>query len=250
MAVALKEKREVRGAVAVAERPDGSRFSFTPYPSLLLDQGGKVLAGMNLLVELPAQPRNELPGGDAKVAIVLKLLHTVVVEAQRELPSIGADGAFGQVLHAIASLAATQVLLRGWLADVVVDSWDVLSASCVLAQSEVGPGRVEVESECDAGDLPPEKALPLALIVREAIVNAARYAPRDGSVMLRVALSRRAGGYALVIQERPVGRPVVAGLLHSPLIEALVRQLDGSLQLQPPPRAGIAVTFPLGRILN
>ena len=30
MAVAIKEQREVRGAVALAERPDGTRVMFTP----------------------------------------------------------------------------------------------------------------------------------------------------------------------------------------------------------------------------
>ena len=33
MAVAIKERREVRGAVALAERPDGTRVMFTPWPT-------------------------------------------------------------------------------------------------------------------------------------------------------------------------------------------------------------------------
>ncbi len=38
MAVAIREKRAVRGAVAVAERPDGTRVMFTPYPTPLIDE--------------------------------------------------------------------------------------------------------------------------------------------------------------------------------------------------------------------
>ena len=32
MAIALKENREVRGWTALAERPDGRRVAFQPYP--------------------------------------------------------------------------------------------------------------------------------------------------------------------------------------------------------------------------
>src|SRR6478752_5492935 len=35
MAVALREGRELRGVEALAERPDGSRVPFIPYPTLL-----------------------------------------------------------------------------------------------------------------------------------------------------------------------------------------------------------------------
>src|SRR6185437_3176374 len=41
MAVALRERRVVRGDVAVAERPDGSRVTFEPFPTPLFDREGK-----------------------------------------------------------------------------------------------------------------------------------------------------------------------------------------------------------------
>ena len=37
MAIALKENRPVRGYEAIAERPDGTRVSFVPYPTPLRD---------------------------------------------------------------------------------------------------------------------------------------------------------------------------------------------------------------------
>ena len=40
MAVAIKEKREVRGEMAIAMRPDGSRKAFIPYPTPLFDEDG------------------------------------------------------------------------------------------------------------------------------------------------------------------------------------------------------------------
>jgi PAS domain-containing protein len=52
MAVALKEERPVRGCRAVAERPDGSRVSFLPFPTPQRDAAGYVTGAVNLLVDL------------------------------------------------------------------------------------------------------------------------------------------------------------------------------------------------------
>jgi PAS domain S-box-containing protein len=52
MAIALKEDRPVRGAEAVAERPDGSRVSFIPYPTPLHDESGALIGAVNMLVDI------------------------------------------------------------------------------------------------------------------------------------------------------------------------------------------------------
>ncbi len=52
MAVMLREGRAMPGAEAVAERPDGSRVPFAPYPRLLKDADGKVIGAVNVLVEI------------------------------------------------------------------------------------------------------------------------------------------------------------------------------------------------------
>jgi len=41
MAIALKEGRSVRGYEGVAERPDGTRAAFVPYPTVVYDADGK-----------------------------------------------------------------------------------------------------------------------------------------------------------------------------------------------------------------
>ena len=45
MAIALKEERPVRGTEAVAERPDGTRVPFIPFPTPLRDATGRVVGG-------------------------------------------------------------------------------------------------------------------------------------------------------------------------------------------------------------
>ena len=59
MAIALKEGRVVRGAEAIAERPDGTRVWFEPYPTPLRDATGKVIGGINMLVDITARKRAE-----------------------------------------------------------------------------------------------------------------------------------------------------------------------------------------------
>ena len=50
MAQALKERRPIRGAEAIAERPDGTRVTFVPYPTLLHDASGYRLAYLGAMV--------------------------------------------------------------------------------------------------------------------------------------------------------------------------------------------------------
>lgn len=52
MAIALKEKRPVRGESAMAERPDGRRVAFIPYPTPLRDQHGTMVGAVNVLVDV------------------------------------------------------------------------------------------------------------------------------------------------------------------------------------------------------
>ena len=52
MAVAIRERRSVRGEQAIAERPDGTRIYFVPYPTPLFDDEGALVGAVNLLVDV------------------------------------------------------------------------------------------------------------------------------------------------------------------------------------------------------
>jgi PAS domain S-box-containing protein len=60
MAVAIKERRAVRDAVAIAERPDGSRRAFKPHPTPLFDSTGNLTGAVNLLVDVTDEQGREL----------------------------------------------------------------------------------------------------------------------------------------------------------------------------------------------
>ena len=59
MAIALREDRAVRGAEAIAERPDGTRVPFIPYPTPLHDAEGRMVGAVNMLVNITERKKAE-----------------------------------------------------------------------------------------------------------------------------------------------------------------------------------------------
>lgn len=59
MALTLKEKRAIRGMEAIAERPDGTRVPFAPYPTPLFDGAGQLIGALNMLVDLTERKNKE-----------------------------------------------------------------------------------------------------------------------------------------------------------------------------------------------
>lgn len=59
MAIALRENQPVRGYEAVAERPDGSRVTFVPYPTPLRDADGSLVGAVNVLVDITERRQAE-----------------------------------------------------------------------------------------------------------------------------------------------------------------------------------------------
>ena len=57
MAVALKERRPIRGEEAVAERPDGTRIPFRAYPTPMFTGGGELTGAINLLMDIRDEKR-------------------------------------------------------------------------------------------------------------------------------------------------------------------------------------------------
>jgi PAS domain S-box-containing protein len=59
MALALQEGRPIRGAEAVAERPDGTRVIFQPYPTPLHDGSDRPIGAVNMLVDITERKATE-----------------------------------------------------------------------------------------------------------------------------------------------------------------------------------------------
>lgn len=52
MAMAIKQNRAITGMEAIAERPDGSRVRFMPFPKPLHDETGALIGAVNMLVDV------------------------------------------------------------------------------------------------------------------------------------------------------------------------------------------------------
>ena len=52
MAEAIHQRKVIRDQVAIAERPDGSRAAFLPYPTPLFDEGGSLRGAVNMLIDV------------------------------------------------------------------------------------------------------------------------------------------------------------------------------------------------------
>ena len=60
MALALRENRAVRGAEAIAERPDGTRIPFAPFPTPIRGPSGQIVGAVNVLLDISARKRAEM----------------------------------------------------------------------------------------------------------------------------------------------------------------------------------------------
>ena len=59
MAMAIKQRRPITGYEAIAERPDGTRVPFMPFPSPLFDSSGEFVGAVNMLVDITERKRQE-----------------------------------------------------------------------------------------------------------------------------------------------------------------------------------------------
>ncbi|WP_085027781.1 PAS domain-containing sensor histidine kinase [Ensifer aridi] len=97
MAVALKQDRPVRGEEAIAERPDGTRIPFIPYPTPLHDSNGKLIGAINMLVDI--SDRKNAEANSERLAAIVKYSDDAIISKDTQgiiqTWNVGAERLFG-----------------------------------------------------------------------------------------------------------------------------------------------------------
>lgn len=101
MAEAIRTKTAVRGEVAIAMRPDGTRRAFTPYPTPLFDAAGNLAGAVNMLIDVS----DEQAGSLSEQAARCKRLARATTDGQAS--EILADMAHGYAATAAALRSGT-----------------------------------------------------------------------------------------------------------------------------------------------
>lgn len=237
MAVALRENYPVRGEEAVAQRPDGTRTPFVPYPTPLRDPQGRLVGAINMLVDISdrkeAEARQKVLIGELNHRVkntlaTVQSLARQTAKYARDVPD------FGETFEArLLALARAHDLLteRNWMSAPLEKLLDD-----IVAPYSGGGERLRMEGP--HVDLDPRTALSMTMVLSELATNAAKYG----------ALSKPSGtlsvDWRLSGQSEPVlelewlerGGPKVAAPerrgFGTRLIERCIeRDLDGQLEL-------------------
>jgi PAS domain S-box-containing protein len=232
MALAINENRPIRGVEAIAERPDGTRVPFLPFPTPLRDPTGNVVGAVNMLVDITERKKSE-----AQIAIlareaehraknVLASVQATVHLSQSDTP----DGLKQAIVGRIQALANVHGLF-------VESRWSGAELHSLVSK-ELLPyfqdGETRVRIDGSNFFLEPSTAQAIAVTLHELATNAAKYGALsvpDGHV--RVEWSR-AADKGLVLRWTETGGPLVKPATQkgfgTRVMDSLIRgQLQGKI---------------------
>ena len=253
MALALKENRPIRGVEALAQRPDGTLFPFLPFPTPLHDKAGALVGAVNMLVDISDRKQAEtnqrllLDELNHRVKNNLQMLHGLLQAACRESASAEARTVIGDASQRVAAMAAAQRTLYTESTPRSFHIGDFLRSVSASAQQSFGK-EIAIQIDADAGQLSNDMAMPLALILNELLINAAKHGINGrGTGAIKVALKRAAEGIMLSVQDDGPGfdlRKTERSSSGLGLITGLTRQLRGTFVVERGAGARCIVRFP------
>jgi PAS domain S-box-containing protein len=238
MAVALREGRSIRGAEAIAERPDGVRVPFIPFPTPLHDHDGRMTGAINMLVDITDRKRAEerhktmVDELNHRVKNTLATVQSLAAQTLRA-PQVPGDvrGTFEARLFTL-SRAHDHLTRAHWRgADIKAIAEDIF-----MPYRYLGTDRLRLKGE--AVEVASHAAVTLSMIFHELAANALRYGAllgTSGHVDLTWHTTARSaeevnGGQRLVITwietggppvEKPLGKGFGSRLLENGVTQGL-----------------------------
>jgi PAS domain S-box-containing protein len=250
MAIALKEGRAIRNAELVAERPDGTRVPFIPYPTPLRDAAGKIIGAINMLVDISerkhaeTQQRVLLNELNHRVKNNMQMLQILLEAAAQRAESSEAREVLEEASGRIMAMAAAQRVLYTTPDATRFNARDFLSAVCEAAK-QTFPRELDIDYEGDAVRLSNDAAMPLALIANELLTNAVKYGLNGQAVRtIRVRLRREDDSFLFYVEDDGPGFDLQLVQQRSSglkLVQGLARQLGGKFEVirTPATRCGL-----------
>jgi two-component sensor histidine kinase len=259
MAVALKEGRPVRGVELLVERPDGLRVPVLPYPTPLLDDAGRLVGAINMLVDIrdrrhaEAQQTVLLDELNHRVKNNMQMLHALLTMSQRSARSPEARAVLAEAGRRVAAMAAAQKVLYDAESASSFRAAEFLEAVCGAARQAFGKD-VRIAIEPGSDQLANDVAIPLALILNELLTNAVKHGLKGRSERsIGVELRRDGETLTLAVEDGGPGFDLAEARRHSSgltLVEGLARQLRGSFAVERAPGARCIVRFPDQRTID
>jgi signal transduction histidine kinase len=231
IAIALKEMRAVRGRQVIAERPDGERRWFEPYPTPLFDANGRLSGAINMLLDITERKRAEeaLQEADRRkdefLALLAHELRNPLAPIRTGLELIRLSGDTPQSVRRVRPIMERQVSQMVRLIDDLLDVSRIASGKIVLQRaptpvSELVHSAIEAHrTAIDAAKIDLTVELPaqpcvidvdatrFVQVLSNVLHNAAKFTPAQGTV--RIAVERRGAGdrpeVAVTISDTGVG---------------------------------------------
>jgi PAS domain S-box-containing protein len=252
MAVALKEGRAIRNAEVVAERPDGTRVPFIPYPTPFRDGAGGIIGAIIMLVDVSERKQAEtqqrifLKELNHRVKNNMQMLQILLEAGARRARSGEAREVLEEASGRIIAMAAAQRVLYTTHDATRFNARDFLNAVCETAK-QTFPQELHIDCEADSVQLPNDAATPLALIANELLTNAVKYGlNRQAGGTIRVRLKRENDSFLFYVEDDGPGFDLPSVQHRSSglaLVRGLARQLRAEFEVARTPATRCSLRF-------
>jgi PAS domain S-box-containing protein len=226
MAIALKEARSVRGSEGVAERPDGTRVAFVPYPTVVFDSAGQLIGAINVLIDVTERRRAE-DAVRAANAVKDEFLGLVSHELRTPVTTIfgnarllqGAETLPAREADMVTDIAADAERLLGLVENLLMMTRASAEQEVDLEPQVFGhalrrivdifrrhhPNRdIRLDIQADELIIEADQGY-LDLLIGNLLSNADKYSPHDRPIDVTL---RRVGSEAVVlVKDRGIGIP-------------------------------------------